>query len=288
MKRKFIFSILLFFFTLSACANNESTILARPQSWDAIKHVVIIVFENTKASDALKQPFFKKLTTQGAYLNHYFAITHPSQPNYIAMIGGSTFGVLSDRNVNINATHLGNLLDNNKLTWKAYAENYPGNCFLGSSSGDYVRKHVPFLSFMNVQSDSVQCDKIVAGTQFFTDLAANQLPTYSFYVPNLRNNGHDTNVAFADKWLANTFGPTLSKPTILKNTLFIITFDEDDLSAGNNIYTVFVGAAVKPGVNSNVLYNHYSMLSTIENIFKIGHLHRYDEIATVIDDIWMS
>src|SRR5262249_14553542 len=154
----------------------------------------------------------------------------------------------------LDALHIGDLLDSKGLAWKSYAEDYPGNCFL-AGSGDYARKHEPFISFRSVQSNSLQCAKIVPATQFWTDAAANKLPAYSFYVPNQKNDGHDTGVGFADNWLKNTFGPMMSDPNVLKDTLFIVTFDED---SGNNVYTVFVGAAVKPGFLSNVTYTHYS------------------------------
>jgi len=284
MNRKFLFTFILFLFSFSISAHEN---FIRPISWNNISHVVIIIFENTNASKALDQPFFKQLTSAGAYLNNYFAVSHPSQPNYIALIAGSTFGVITDRNVNINATHIGNLLNSKNKTWKTYAENYPGDCFLGASSGLYFRKHVPFLSFENVQTNPTQCANVVVGSQFFEDLNADRLPTYALYIPNINNDGHDTDVAFADQWLSATFGAILTNPAILQDTLFIITFDEDDYTSLNKVYTVFVGAAVKPGGKSDVFYNHYSILRTLEDIFEIGSLERNDKIATEITDIWM-
>ncbi|WP_419420420.1 alkaline phosphatase family protein [Legionella sp. D16C41] len=258
----------------------------RPISWNKIKHIVIIVFENSGSEDALEQPFFKSLTTKGAYLSNYSAVSHPSQPNYLALIGGCTFGVIGDGNHNINAKHIGNLLNAKGLTWKSYAEGYPGNCFQGANSGTYYRKHEPFISFVNVQSNAGECAKVVPGQQFFSDLAANKLPKYSLYIPDINNDGHDTGVAFADKYFSKTFGPIFNNASVMNNTLFIITFDEDDNIFTNKVYTAFVGAGVKAGATSALKYNHYSILKTVEDILQLGTLGRKDQKAAEILDIW--
>lgn len=259
-------------------------VTGRPASWDNIKHVVFILFENTGAAETLQQPFFKSLLTRGAFLSKSFAVSHPSEPNYLALAGGSTFGVTDDANHNINAKHIGDLFVAKGLTWKAYAEGYPGNCFQGSSSGAYARKHEPFISFIDVQNNPTECAKVVPGPQFFTDLAANNLPTYSFYTPDENNDGHDTGVAFADRWFSTNFGPIFNNANVMSNTLFIVTFDED---SDNNIYTLFIGAGVKAGATSAVRYTHYSMLRTVEDIFQVGTLAANDQSAAVVNDIWL-
>jgi phospholipase C len=264
-------------------ANGE---IKRPQAWSDIEHVVIITLENGNPNNALNQPFLNYISKQGAYLSDFHAVTHPSQPNYIAMTAGSTFGVFHDFNVNLSKRHIGDLLEESNKTWKVYAENYPGNCYLGSSAGLYARKHVPFLSFKNVQSNHQRCQNITNAEQFAADLAADKLPDYSFYVPNLNNDGHNTNLAYADNWLKTAFGPIFSNTEIMKNTLFIITFDEDDFFHGNRIYTAFLGAAVRPGAYSSQEYDLYSLLKTIEEIFELGDLGRKDESADTILDIW--
>lgn len=260
--------------------------LERPRSWDDIKHVVIIVFENTSPIEAIKQPFLRSLVTQGAHLSDYYAITHPSQPNYIAMVSGNTFNVKGDKNYDLLGYSIADLLENKGLTWKVYAEDFPGNCFLKDKEGLYVRKHVPFLSFINIQTSPTRCSNIVPATQFAVDRTNNQLPTYSMYIPNLENDGHNTGVKFADRWFEQTFSGYFSDQDLLKDTLFIITFDEDDWFHGNRIYTVFLGAGVQPGITSSTRYNHYSMLRTIEEIFSLGSLHQYDLFADIISDIW--
>lgn len=272
--------------TVSAVyANPDSKI--KHQAWSNIKHVVIIVFENTSSAAAKNQPYFKSLMSRGAFLSQYYAITHPSQPNYLALVGASTFKVTDDANYDINAKHIGNLLETKGYTWKSYAEAYPGDCYLGAIKDTYYRKHEPFMSFINVSTDPKECKNILPGKQFFADLAANQLPTYSLYVPDINNDGHDKGVAFSDKWLSNTFGAIFNDPKVMKDTLFILTFDEDDWSDNNKVYTVFLGAAVKEGANSSSKYNHYSTVRTIEDIFGLESLGTNDRKATPISDIWL-
>ncbi len=264
----------------------EPNYLSRPKSWDSIKHVVIIMFENTSLKATLKQPYFNSLLKQGASLSQYYAVAHPSQPNYIALTSGQLYGVKDDKNKDINAQHIGNLFNAKKLTWKSYAESYPGKCFQGAKAKTYYRKHEPFISYNNVRKNATECAKIVPATEFFTDLAAHKLPSFSFYVPDINNDGHDKGVAYADRWLEKTFSPLFADKKVLSDTLFILTFDEDDYQAKNNVYMVFLGAGVKPGATSSVKYDHYSSLKTIESIFQLSTLGQHDTSAKVIDGIW--
>ncbi len=250
--------------------------------------VLIVVFENTDYSQAVKQPYFSSLMKEGSLATNYFALMHPSQPNYVALIGGSTFGVRDDRNVTLDQRHLGNLLEDAKKSWKVYAEDYPGNCFLGSQQGNYVRKHVPFLSFLNVQNDPARCARVQNASNFKTDFDAGKLPEFSFYIPDLQNDGHDTGVAFGDKWLKANFDPIFKSTKMPKDLLVIITFDEGSHSASNQIYTLFWGANSKKNFSTNKKYDHYSLLRTIEEEFSLGSLGQNDKSANTISDIWMN
>mgnify|MGYP000947856384 FL=1 len=159
---------------------------------------IFVVFENTNYSNALKQPFLKKLANQGALFTNFLAPTHPSQGNYVALTAGSMNGVTGDGLYNLNVNNIADLLEAKGLTWKVYAEDYPGNCFTGNSK-KYVRKHNPFISFTNIQKNPSRCSNIVNANQFDIDAKSGKLANYIFYVPNLNNDGHDTGVAYADK-----------------------------------------------------------------------------------------
>jgi hypothetical protein len=249
------------------------------------KKVLVIVFENTDYQDAMKQPYFNSLTKEGALLTNFTAATHPSQGNYIAMIAGSTFNIKDDKIIDLNERHIGNLLEDVKKDWKIYAEDYPGNCFQGKTSGKFARKHVPFISFTNVQQNPSRCAKIVEGKEFFKDFNLGNLKDFSMYIPDMRNDGHDTGGAFGDKWFKENFDSILHSPKFPKDLLVVVTFDEGT-RLNNQIYTLLYGANVLPAAKSNKPNNFYTLLKTYEDELGLGSLNRNDASAVKIDDIW--
>lgn len=251
------------------------------------KKVVYIVFENEDYEPVLSQPDFAKFAKKGALFTKMRAEVHPSQGNYIAMVAGSAFGITSDSNVDLPHTHVGDLLEAAGMDWRIYAEQYPGNCFTGKKSGKYVRKHNPFMSFTNVTSNPKRCAKIESDARFFQDLHNGTLPAFSMYIPDMDNDGHDTNVGYAGRWLTSKFGSILSNPAALGDILFILTYDESDLSSiKNEIYTVVIGSQIVAGSQNNQLLNHSALLKMIEDEFKIGNLGREDLTSPIISGIW--
>lgn len=248
--------------------------------------VFIVVLENEGADQSLSQPFLGELAKKGAYFNEFYAVTHPSQPNYIAMTAGDTFSIFHDGNVTLDVRNILDLLEEKGKTWKVYADGFPGGCYLGSSTGKYVRKHVPFLSFKNVQTRPERCARIVDGTELIRDILVDEIADFSFYVPDMDHDGHDTGVRYADDWLKQTFGPLLENPNFMKGMLFIVTFDEAGWFNSNRIYTAFYGDSVIPGKISNESYDFYSLLRTIEEGLGLGSLNRKDARATPMTGIW--
>lgn len=256
------------------------------QSVPLFNKVMIIVLENANYEEAMAQPFLGKLAKSGALLSRFYAETHPSLPNYIALTAGTVAGVSSDRPVSLKVRHIGGLLEARDKTWKVYAQAYPGHCFLGQRSGMYVRKHVPFLSFVNVQNDARRCANVVEASALNYDAAKGNLPDFSLYIPDQKNDGHDTGVAFADRWLVQTFGPLLKNPAFMKGLLFVVTFDEADNDLSNHIYTALAGASVLSGSVSKSPYNHYNLLRTIEEGLSLGTLVQNDASASPIAGVW--
>ena len=284
--------------------------------------MLIVVLENQHYDSAMKSDLLKSLAQKGAIFSNFGNLYHYSYPNYLAMIAGSDFGIhqpelLSDgqRNFNDDAQHrtIADLLD-----WKDYAEDYPASPdaekpFLDDRHGRYVRKHVPFLSFRSVQTRSfhhvVGVDTHAPNNAFVTDIGnfiadpqKNPLPEYMFYSPNLDDDGHDPKSnpqeglkkaadwlrVFLTTWLRFDDTTWVPKDDAMKRTLVIVTFDE---SEGNNkperIYTVFLGAMVKPQ-EITAPYNHYSVLRTIEDNFRLDPIHKEsgDGTASIITGIW--
>lgn len=248
--------------------------------------VIYVVFENTNYQKALQQPFFKSLADGGALFSQFNAETHPSQGNYIAMTAGSLHNVKSNQNVNLDVSHIGDLLEARGLTWKVYAEQYPGKCYTGGSYKGYARKHNPFISFLNVQKNPARCANIVPAEEFDKDRARGTLPNYVFYVPDVKNDGHDTGVAFADKWYKGKFAPVLADTEFMKRTLLISTFDESGGGRGNLIYTSLFGPMIRPATVVNEKMNFFSLLKLLEENWTLGNLGKEDVSAPAVPNIW--
>ena len=182
--------------------------------------------------------------------------------------------VFSDGVYNWNKTNLVDLMEAKSVSWKAYMEDLPYECYAGGSKGHYYRKHNPFVSFDNIRNNATRCAKIVNAKQLDQDLAAGTLPQYSYYTPNINNDGHDTGLAFAGKFLDSFFSQRLAK--FPPGTLIFITWDEDDYLTNNQISSIAIGDMIKPGTEDNTQYNHFSLLRTIEDNWLLGDLGRYD------------
>jgi acid phosphatase len=257
--------------------------------------VVLMILENTDASDAEsdKLPFLSRIRKEGAYLANYHAVAHPSQPNYVALISGSTQGVPGDLSTRLDRPHLGQFLS----SWKVYAEGYPnGQCDTRTKIGEYVRRHVPFLSFADVQDNknNLCTDHISNLKQFFKDAELHQLPDFSMVIPNLKHDAHDWPINKADAWLNKQFTPLLNQPDFKKQVIFIVTFDENGthwpylFKNNNRVYTAIWGSQVRTGYISNKPYSHYSLLHTLETLFKIKPMTKLDANAPIINDVWQS
>lgn len=274
---------LLFFLILIYIAGIPGNAFSSNPSF---KHIFIVVLENTNAEDAYAQPFLRTIANQGAYLGNFHGVTHPSQPNYLALTSGSSWNV-DNKNVTIDASHIGDLLEARGKSWKIYVESYPGKCFLDEKLGPYARKHVPFLSYKNIQTNPARCAKVVNSSEFFIDIEKGAVPNFSLYIPDNKNNGHDTGVAYADNWLKKTFGPLLKERRFTKGLLFIVVFDEGGKhNDDNHIYAAIWGSSVSPGSVSNTRYDLYSLLRTVEDNLKLGTLGRNDQKASPITGIW--
>lgn len=266
-----------------------TTVATTPTSDRAFDKVFIIVLENTDYRAAMAQAYLKDLASKGANLSNFFALTHPSYPNYLALTAGSTFGITSDGQTDLDKTNIVDLLEAKGISWKVYAEQYPNNpCYKGIISNGYVRKHTPMLSFVDVQNNPTRCAKVVSAQQLSQDIASNNLPQYSLYIPDMDNDGHDTGIRFAAKWLQGFLTPLQDNKNFSAGTLVVVTFDEGLEGSTNQIYTVLLGEPIKPGSVNNTRYTHYDLLRTIEDNFKLGNLGREDAKASFISGVWQN
>ena len=257
-------------------------------------HVVIVVLENQGASQALADANIASLAKRGAWFSNYHGLTHPSLPNYLAIVAGSTFGVEADHlAAPIKSRSIVDRLEAKGLTWKAYAEDYPGRCYLGSGAGEarvtprakaselYAKKHVPLLAFASVQRNPARCARVVNAREFMRDARSGHLPSYSFYSPNMFNDGHDTSLETSSAWLGKFVQSLAGTAGMHQRTLLVVTWDEggEDDSGHNRVLTIFLGDVVTPG-RYDARLTHYSLLRTIEDNFGLEPLADGDRNAS--------
>ena len=244
-------------------------------------HIVIVVEENRSEANIIgskSTPFINALAANGANMAQSFAETHPSEPNYLALFAGSTFGVTKDScPVNAgNAPNLGSELLAAGYTFIGYAEGLPAVGSPVCSAGKYARKHVPWANFTNLPpANSVPFSAFPMGNYA-------SLPTVSFVIPNNDDNMHDGSIAQADAWL-NREMSGYANWAVANNSLLIVTWDEDDDGPRNQIPTVIYGAHVQPGTYNEQI-SHYNVLSTIEQMYglpKTGNAVNAAPIATI-------
>jgi hypothetical protein len=268
--------------------------------------VLIVVLENEDFKDASRPEYLGGVVARyiakygGREFTNFHALFHHSYPNYLAMVGGRLFPEVSsadsDEQQSLSEVSIADRLTATGLTWKNYAEDYPGDAhcpFLGDTAGRYVRRHVPFLSFIKVQQNGVAgFGNVVSATDldqgFMHDAARSTFPNYAFYSPNVRNDGHNTSLAFASKWLKE-FLKTIPANR-WNDTLVVVTFDEAAGSnpANNKIYTAFLGNVVAKGPPVDAPYNHYNVLRTIEENFGLAPMADGDGMAIPILGIWTN
>ncbi|MBU2667991.1 alkaline phosphatase family protein [Actinoplanes bogorensis] len=226
-------------------------------------HVVIVVLEN-KRYDAVigdsRTPWVTSLAATSANLTNFYAETHPSQPNYLALFSGSTQGVTDNKcphNLG-NRINLGRQLLDAGHTFAGYSEDLPRTGWQGCGSQGYVRRHNPWVNFANVPATA---------NRPYTDFPSDyrRLPTLSFVIPNLCHDMHDCPKAQADAWLRREFAGYVAWAK-RNNSLFILTFDEDNRTGGNHIATVVAGAGVRAGAYRTRL-DHYDLLRTLQKMY---------------------
>jgi hypothetical protein len=243
-------------------------------------HIVVVMFENhaySQINGSSSAPYFNSLASQGAKFTKSYAITHPSQPNYIALFSGSTQGVTSDDcPKNFTGTNLQSQLSGAGLSFKGYSEAMPSNGYTGCSSGRYQRKHNGWVDFSSVPATS---NLTFAG--FPTTYTS--LPTVAFVSPDMCNDMHDCSVATGDTWLKSKLD-AYAQWAKTHNSLLVVTFDEDNRLALNQIFTVFVGAHVIPGSYPEKI-NHYNLLRTIEASYGLPGINGAASLSP-ITDVW--
>jgi acid phosphatase len=238
-----------------------------------VTKIVVFMVENHSLSEMKAQmPYVYSLATRYAYASDYSAITHPSLPNYLAISGGSTFGVTDDSGPSVHVLHglsvFGQALANHK-TAKLYADSMTSNCQL-TNAGEYAVRHNPWTYYVDSRAACRRYDVPVAALR--TDAAAGRLPNVSMVIPNLIHDAHDGTLAQSDAWIRGQVRLLMAGPDWRAGRLgIVITADEDDRLHGNKVLTVVASKYQTHRVVTTAL-NHYSLTRLMEDVLGVRYL----------------
>jgi len=241
-------------------------------------NVFVVVSENQSYESVIgsaSMPYLNALANRYGLAINYYANTHPSIGNYFWMTTGQQ--ITNDDNFagTVSVDNIVRQLNAAGKTWKSYAQSLPSVGYTGADQYPYVKRHNPFAYITDVLNSQTQTNNLVPFTQFTTDLANNQLPNYSFIIPNQQNNGHDcpaaipncTNadkLAATDSWLKTNIDPLISSAAFRQSGLLIITWDEsvdtDTTNGGGHIATVVISTKTPQQFQSNTFLQHQSTL----------------------------
>jgi len=248
-------------------------------------HVVVVIEENRSYKQIMDMQnidsYIHALAKRGTLFTRSYGITHPSQPNYLALFSGSTHGITNNIcPLAFNTDNLATVLQAAGLSFASYAESLPEAGDMSCLSGAYVRKHNPVT---NWQGTRLAAEVNRRFADFPADFS--KLPTISFVIPNQSNDMHDGSFADADNWLKANIAAYVDW-AMKNNSLLILTWDEDHYQSDNRIATILVGPMVQAG-QSDQRINHYNVLRTLLDFYGLPALGA-SATADPIKGIWLK
>jgi acid phosphatase len=249
-------------------------------------HVVVVFEENrayTRIIGNMAAPYINSLANRGALFSRSFGVARPSQPNYLALFSGSTQNVVDNGCPHrFTGPNLASSLFAAGFTFATYSEDLPAPGYAGCTHLNYERKHNPAVNWQGV---NVPPSANLPFTQFPADFA--RLPTVSFVVPNQENDMHEgaepATIIRGDQWLRAKLDAYV-RWADTHNSLLIVTWDEDDYSADNQVATIFVGPMVRQGTYAQRI-DHYTVLRALLDLYGMPPLGKSAAAAT-IDYVW--
>lgn len=311
MKHKIQFLIVLIFVAFCYCCNNAAPNKTASYAAPAVvsenvklpkpDHIVILIEENHGYDQIIGSsltPFMNSLIKDGALFSNSHGITHPSEPNYIALFSGSTQGMINDACLLVDSPYttpnLGAALIDAGYSFKGFAQTMPHegftDCYYDKSKLNkghlYARKHCPWVNWQDARQNGLNGDSVSFPMSAFpSDFS--KLPTVAIVVPDqdhdMHNNGGNPEmIKLADDWAQSNLSNYIEWAKT-HNSLFILTYDEDNGTPENIIPTIFSGQMVKPGKYNDSI-NHYSVLRTIEKMY--GLVPSGPAKETAINSVW--
>ena len=293
-----------------------------------IDHVQLIYMENKGVGDIIgspNAPYINSLIKTQDYVSNFYALSHPSDPNYFRIMGGSDFGIAYNPASNvINAPSLMQEMDQAGISWAGYAQGMP---FPGAtmSQGNYASDALPFLQFGYVFNNTPAYlqTHLLPLTQLSTDLAnPNTAPRFAWIAADEANNmegpvdsplsearwlasqltTHQYNVAAGDAFVQQEVQTIEASPTwnSSQSDVIYITMDEDfnNISLGfgnegNHVVMIAIpnqaaiNAGFQPGPFVDPNYaNQYSLMATIEGNLGLAPLTANDMYAEPMNALW--
>jgi phosphatidylinositol-3-phosphatase len=261
-------------------------------------HIVVIVMENKEYGSIIgstNAPYLNRLARRNVLLTHEYAITHPSLPNYLALTGGSTFGVSSDcTRCYLRKRSLVDELEREDISWKAYMESMPRPCYKRAFAGKYAKKHNPFIYYNGIRNNRQRCDNIVPFRVLKRRDLRSGLPDFVWITPNECHNMHDCRVRTGDRFLRHWVPRIIAH--IGRDGIVIVTFDEGSSndgccslgSAGGRVATIIAGPGARNDTTIRHNEDHYSLLRLIEDAWGLPRMrHAGDRSTPTIRD-WQA
>jgi hypothetical protein len=276
-------SLLALVLICAACgdaAGNPVSALPRGAS-DGRSHVVVVVMENKEQPSVIGSadaPFLTRLARHGGLARNSYGVRHPSLPNYLALVSGSTQGITDDcTDCTANGRNLADQLEGAHRTWRAYLQGLPAPCARPATSGRYAKKHDPFAYNTAIARDPKRCRDRVPFSRLAGDLRHRRLPDFALITPDLCSDTHDCPVRTGDRFLARLVRSV--RPALGPHGFLIVTYDEGTTDAGccggsngGRIATVVAGPDVRRGAMMTRPIDHFGVLASIEDAFRLAHL----------------
>jgi len=226
-------------------------------------HVILVIEENHSYSSVIgnsSMPYLNSLAQKYGLATSYFANTHPSIGNYFELTTGQIITNDDGYTGTVSADNVVRHLLSAGKTWKAYAEGLPSVGYIGGDVYPYAKHHNPFSYLTDVVDSQNQLQNLVPFSEFGGDLNNNQLPQFSYVVPNMLDDGHDGSLYQADGWLQANIAPLIGSATFQKDGLLVILFDEsfasDIAHGGGQVAMLVISPWAKNGYKSTTFYQH--------------------------------
>lgn len=284
------------------------------------QHVFVIMMENTGYDTLIgnaNAPWINFAASTYGLATSYDGVTHPSQPNYIAATSGSLNGVVDDNDITVDVPNIVDQLEAHRKTWRAYMQSYSlCTTKLDHACGNqlYERKHNPFVSYADVQNNPARMANVVDLSRLDTDLAGHNVPDYVWISPDQCNDMHGRSgpssdpcnfdniqglISAGDAFLSATVNEIMHSRAWNGNSVIFVTWDESDFTGtgpegfgdtsgccdavpgGGHVVTLVISHSDHASRTSDTAFNHYSLLATIEDGWKLGCLNFTCDTANV-------